>query len=246
MTSVGGMPLEPTLPASTLPPPKPRWRRALGRVGKWLLVAFLAYYVFAVVLLVAYRFVEPPITGVQLERRIEAAVARRKYDPGRTPIALETLPRHVSRAVIAAEDGRFPTHWGYDLEALWDAGREALAGQGMRGGSTITQQLVKNLFGCTCRNPLRKVYDLTLALPAHLILGRDRVLELYLNNAEWGPGIFGIEAAARRHYGTSARSLTRAQAAGLAALLPNPLRRTRRSTSEYRMEILRRMEHRGW
>ncbi|HYD52062.1 MAG TPA: biosynthetic peptidoglycan transglycosylase, partial [Gemmatimonadaceae bacterium] len=115
-----------------------------------------------------------------------------------------------------------------------------------RGASTITQQLVKNLFGCTCRNPVRKVYDLTLALPAHLILGRDRVLELYLNNVEWGPGVFGIDAAARKHYRTSARSLSRTQAAGLAALLPNPLRRTRRTTAEYRAEILRRMDHRGW
>jgi monofunctional glycosyltransferase len=86
----------------------------------------------------------------------------------------------------------------------------------------------------------------TLALPATAILGRERILELYLNTAEWGPGVFGVEAAARHHYGTRARSLTRAQAAGLAALLPNPLRRTTRSTAEYRSEILRRLAYRGW
>ena len=115
-----------------------------------------------------------------------------------------------------------------------------------RGASTITQQLMKNLFGCTCRNPVRKIYDWALTPPAELILGKERILELYLNNVEWGRGVFGIEAGARHHYGTSARGLSRSQAAGMAALLPNPLKRTPRSTPQYRSEILRRMSARGW
>ncbi|CAN5137932.1 hypothetical protein BH23GEM2_BH23GEM2_05630 [soil metagenome] len=105
---------------------------------------------------------------------------------------------------------------------------------------------MKNLFGSTSRNPVRKLYDLGLTVPAEIVLGKERILELYLNNVEWGPGIFGVDEAARHHYGVGARNLSRTQAAGLAALLPNPLRRTPQNTARYRAEILRRMAHRGW
>jgi monofunctional glycosyltransferase len=224
----------------------PRWRRVAIRAARWVALVMVAYYLLAIVLLVVYRWVQPPITGVQLERRIEALLSGRDYAPKRRIVRLESLPRHVSRAVIAAEDGRFYTHRGFDLVEMQRAGQEALAGERPRGASTITQQLVKNLFGCTCRNPVRKLYDLGLTLPAELILGKSRILELYLNQVEWGPGIFGIDAGARHHYGTSARNLTATQSAGMAALLPNPLRRTPRNTGWYREEILRRMRMRGW
>jgi monofunctional biosynthetic peptidoglycan transglycosylase len=150
------------------------------------------------------------------------------------------------RAVVAAEDGRFWTHWGFDFREMRAASTSVLDGELPRGASTITQQLMKNLFGTTSRNPVRKMYDLALTPAAEIILGKERILELYLNNVEWGPGVFGIEEAARHHYGITARSLSRAQAAGLAALLPNPLRRTPKNTAQYRAEILRRMAHRGW
>lgn len=223
-----------------------RGRRIARRVGKTLLAVFVGYYVFAVLLMVLFRFVNPPVTGVQLERRIEARLAGKSYEQQRRFVAYERLPRHVPRAIMAAEDGRFLSHWGYDLAEMRKASTAVFDGELPRGASTITQQLMKNIFGCTCRNPVRKVYDLTLTPAAELILGKERILELYLNNVEWGPGVFGIEAAARHHYGTSARRLSRSQAAGLAALLPNPLRRTPRSTPQYRAEILRRMSHRGW
>ena len=228
------------------PPAKSRGRRALRTLARAVLAVLLGYYVACLVLLVVYRFAAPPITGVQLERRIEAAMEGRRYAMRRRFVPLTSMSPHLGRAVVAAEDGRFWSHWGYDLKEMRAAGKEALGGEGMRGASTITQQLVKNLFGCTCRNPVRKIYDLALALPAHLILGRERVLELYLNTVEWGPGVFGADAAARHHFGRRARDLSRSQAAGLAALLPNPLKRTPRTTGEYREDILRRMESRGW
>lgn len=227
-------------------PPRSRAHRAAVRVTKAVLAVVAAYYVICLVLLAIYRFVAPPITGVQLQRRIEAMVGRRDYRPVQRPVAYERIPRHVAHAVIAAEDGRFWRHWGFDLKEMGAASTEIFDGEMPRGASTITQQLVKNLFGCACRNPVRKFYDLSLTVPAEMILGKERILELYLNNVEWGPGIYGIDAAARHHYGTSARGLSRSQAAGLAALLPNPRRRTTRSTSEYRSEILRRMARRGW
>jgi monofunctional glycosyltransferase len=223
-----------------------RARRIGVRFAKAVLAIVAAYYVVCLLLLVVFRFVSPPMTGVQLQRRLEAMMARREYRPVKRHVAYERLPRHVTHAVIAAEDGRFWKHWGFDLKEMGAASTEIFDGEMPRGASTITQQLMKNLFGCACRNPVRKFYDLSLTVPAEVILGKERILELYLNNVEWGPGVYGIEAAARHHYGTGARGLSRAQAAGLAALLPNPLRRTTRSTSQYRAEILRRMAHRGW
>jgi monofunctional biosynthetic peptidoglycan transglycosylase len=211
-----------------------------------VLAPFVAYYAFALLLLVVYRFVDPPTTGVRIERRIQAWSAEGEYRVRHTPVPIAALPRHVPRAVVAAEDGRFHQHWGFDLGAMRDAGLDAASGGRMRGASTLTQQLVKNLFGCTCRNPVRKLYDYALTPPAELILGKERILELYLNQVEWGDGVFGIEEAARDRYGVPARRLSRTQAAGLAALLPNPRRRTLQSTAQYRREILRRMRFRGW
>jgi monofunctional biosynthetic peptidoglycan transglycosylase len=240
-----GLPVQPPAEEQLAPAPS-RGRRIAKRAARAAAILFVGYYVFSVLLMLAFRFVNPPVTGVQLERRIEAALAGEDHAQERRFVAYERLPRHVPRAIMAAEDGRFLTHWGYDLGEMRKASAAVFDGEIPRGASTITQQLMKNLFGCTCRNPVRKVYDLTLTPAAELILGKERILELYLNNVEWGPGIFGIEAAARHHYGTSARRLSRSQAAGLAALLPNPLARTPGSTPQYRAEILRRMSHRGW
>ncbi|MFL5580536.1 MAG: transglycosylase domain-containing protein [Gemmatimonadaceae bacterium] len=238
----------PPAPSSPPAPPAPRGalRRRGARLSRWALVVLGGYYVVCVALLAVYRFVAPPLTGVQLERRLEAALAGTPYAERKRFVPLARIPKHVVHAVVAAEDGRFWSHWGFDLGQMRDAGVDALKGEGLRGASTIDQQLVKNLFGCTCRNPVRKLYDYALTPPAVLILGKERILELYLNEVEWGPGVFGVDAAARHHYGTGARGLSRAQAAGLAALLPNPLERSPGNTAEYRGQILDRMSFRGW
>jgi monofunctional glycosyltransferase len=215
------------------------------RISLAVVAVLAGYYVLCLLLLVGYRFVNPPTTGVQVQRRVEALVARRDHGRDHSYVAYRDLPAHVPRAVVAAEDGRFWEHGGFDWREMRVAGREAGGGR-IRGASTITQQLMKNLFGTTHPNPVRKVYDWTLTPPAQLILGRERILELYLNNVEWGPGIWGVDAGARHHYGTGATGLSRTQAAGLAALLPGPLRRTPANTGAYRAEILRRMGQRGW
>lgn len=229
----------------------PRRKRSLAWRAVWMAMKlFAAYYVVCVLLLVAYRFVWPPTTGVQIQRRLEARAAGRSYAIERKTVRVGDLPEHVTHAVVAAEDGRFYTHSGFDLVEMRHARNDIVGGGRMRGASTITQQLVKNLFGYTTRNPLlggvRKIYDWTLTPAAELILGKRRILELYLNSAEWGDGVFGVEAAARHRYGKPARGLSRSQAAGLAALLPNPHRRTTQNTGPYRRSILRRMSARGW
>ena len=236
----------PPVPPSSRRPASARLKRTAIRIGKPILAILVGYYALCVALLAVYRFFEPPLTGVQLQRRIESALDRRAYRERKTFVRYARIPEEVTHAVVAAEDGRFWSHWGFDFHEMKAASAGVLDGDLPRGASTITQQLVKNLFGCACRNPIRKINDMVLTLPAEIILGKKRILELYLNNVEWGDATFGVDAAARRHYGVSARNLSRYQAAGLAALLPNPLRRTPENTSEYRAEILRRMEFRGW
>jgi monofunctional glycosyltransferase len=223
-----------------------RARHVAARLARAALLLFAAYYVLALLLMVVFRFVAPPVTGVQLQRRVEAVVTGRDYDVARDYRAMSTMAAHAPRAVVAAEDGRFWDHAGFDLKEMRAAGQEALSGGRVRGASTITQQLMKNLFGCACRNPVRKVYDVALTPAAELILGKDRILELYLNVVEWGDGVYGIEAAAQHHYNVSAARLSRTQAAGLAALLPAPRHRTPANTAGYRASILRRMSQRGW
>lgn len=230
-------------PAEPQPPRRRRVARRLLRAVAW---ALAGYYVLCLVLLVAYCFVPPPVTGVQLQRRLEARVAGRRYAERREYRPMARMSRHLPRAVVAAEDGRFWTHHGFDWFEMRQARHDAAQGGRVRGASTITQQLMKNLFGCACRFPLRKLYDWALTPAAELILGKRRILELYLNQVEWGDGVFGAQAAAVRYYGVGARELSRTQSAGLAALLPNPHRRTVRNTGGYRQEILRRMELRGW
>ena len=116
----------------------------------------------------------------------------------------------------------------------------------MRGASTISQQLVKNLFLTTSRSPVRKLLELTLVFPAEAILSKDRMLEIYLNNIEWGPGVWGAEAAALHHYGKSVSRLSKSEAARLAACIPAPRSRKPAQMNDYSAIILERMRSRGW
>lgn len=225
-------------------------RRPGRRVRRAILVVALlpvAYYLLCVAGLVYLRFLPPVATGVQIQRTVERLVQ------GERPIrdyrwrSSDRIARHLPRAVVAAEDARFFRHRGFDWEELRRARRQADArGQPMRGASTLTQQLIKNLYFTTHRNPVRKAYEWALTPPAEWILGKDRILELYVNVVEFGPGIYGAEAAARHHYGTGSADLSRHQAAGLAAVLPAPLRRRPHNMGWYTSIIQQRMSQLGW
>src|SRR5208337_5249358 len=140
-------------------------------------------------------------------------------------IPLNQLSPDLQHSVIAAEDTRFYHHHGFDWHAIQLAAEEDMEGGRIRGGSTITQQLVKNLFFGTGRSYLRKGAEVTLVPVAEFVLGKQRILELYLNVVEWGPGIYGAESACHYYDRTSARNIGRQQAARLAAILPAPLKR---------------------
>jgi monofunctional glycosyltransferase len=227
--------------------PQPPRRRRLRRALLFVALLPLIYYGLCVVGLVYLRFLPPLTTGVQVQRSVERLIA------GERPVldyrwrSTDQISRHLPRAVVAAEDARFFRHSGFDWEELRRARERAQArGAPMRGASTLTQQLLKNLYFTTHRNPVRKAYEWALTPPAELILGKDRILELYVNVVEFGPGIYGAEAAARHHYGIPAANLTRRQAAGLAAVLPAPLRRTPQRMGSYTETILGRMGQMGW
>lgn len=225
------------------PSPRRPWRRAALVAG----LAPVAFYLLCILGLIYVRFLPPVTTGVQLQRTVERLID--DQDPLRDYRwrPMDEISPGVPRAVVAAEDARFYQHAGFDWKELRSAMDEAeRTGEPMRGASTITQQLVKNLFFTTHRNPLRKAFEWALTPPAEFILGKDRILELYVNVVELGPGIFGAEAASQHYFGVSADRLTRHQSASLAAILPAPLRRRPQAMVRYTSVIEGRMARMGW
>ena len=181
-----------------------------------------------------------------MERRLQAWIHHKPYHERYEFVPLSQISPDFQHAVIAAEDARFYQHHGFDWQAIEIAAEDDMEGGRIRGGSTITQQLVKNLFFGTGRSFLRKGAEFTLVPMAELILGKKRILELYLNEVEWGPGVYGAESACRYYYRISARNIDRERAARLAAILPLPLKRRPERMNHYSELILERMRQMGW
>ena len=197
-------------------------------------------------MLVAARWIDPPTTAVHMQRRVQAWIHNTTYHERYEFVPLGQISRDFQHAVIAAEDARFYQHHGFDWHAIQIAAEDDMEGGRIRGGSTITQQLVKNLFFGTGRSMLRKGAEFTLVPVAELVLGKRRILELYLNVVEWGPGVYGAESASRYWYRTPARYADRQQAARLAAILPLPLKRHPDRMNHYSALIQERMRQVGW
>jgi monofunctional biosynthetic peptidoglycan transglycosylase len=200
----------------------------------------------AALLLVAARWIDPPTTAVHIQRRLQAWIHHKPYRERYTFIPLSQISPDFQHAVIAAEDGRVYQHHGFDWHAIEIDAKEDMEGDRTRGASTITQQLVKNLFFGTGRSILRKGAETTLVPVAEVVLGKQRILEIYLNVVEWGPGIYGAEPACRYWDKTAARNIGREQSARLAAILPAPLKRKPERMNGYSAVILRRMSQMGW
>jgi monofunctional glycosyltransferase len=192
------------------------------------------------------RWINPPTTAVHMQRRVQSWIHHKPYNERYTFVPLSQISPNLQHAVISAEDGRFYQHHGFDWQAIQTDAQEDLEGGRMRGGSTLTQQLVKNLFFGTGRSFLRKGAEASLVPVAELVLGKRRILELYLNVVEWGPGIYGAESACRAYDGVAARNIGREQAARLAAILPAPLKRRPERMNSYSAIILKRMDQTGW
>ena len=204
-------------------PAKPR--SGLSRLGALLLIILVLLIVLPYAIAPIYRFVDP-VSMPMLWRRIAGQRVERIVVP------LNHISPALLLAVIVAEDGSFCHNRGIDLGAIRDAMKQSEDIREARGASTITQQTAKNLFLWEGRSFIRKALELPLALWLNLVLPKRRILEIYLNIAEWGPnGEFGAEAGARWAFGKSARDLNPYQAAALAAILPNPVRRSAKTPS---------------
>lgn len=190
------------------------------------------------------------ITRLRTERPGETALMRQRIREAKQDgkplridqrwIPLSVIPKHAVEAVIVAEDGTFYTHGGFDwYEVQESLERNLNEGRAARGASTITQQLAKNLYLSTSKDPVRKVKEGIITVLLEKSLSKNRILELYLNVIEWGRGIFGIEAASRTYFGRSASDLSLDEAIRLAAVIPSPLRHRPDADSRY---VLRRKE----
>ena len=192
--------------------------RILGRIAKWTTLVSAGFVLLSVGLVLLYGWLGPPPTITMMQRGASGMDVRREW------VKLKDISPHLVRAVLAAEDQRFCTHNGFDLTEIRKAIDEAERGERLRGASTISQQTAKNVFLWNGGGFVRKGFEAWFTLLVEQTWSKPRILEVYLNVAEWGDGLFGAEAAAQARFGVSAKTLTRKQAALLAAVLPSPNR----------------------
>jgi len=188
------------------------------RAAKVILIVSAAWFSVVLLMIVVYRFVNPPFSNLMLLERLGGTRITQKWVP------LEAISPNLHRAVIMSEDGRFCRHWGIDFAEVLSAIRRA-SGRTPRGASTISMQVSKNLFLWPSKSYVRKAIEVPVTFAIELFWPKRRILEVYLNIAEWDQGVFGAEAAARTHFKRSAKRLTSRQAALLAVALPNPITR---------------------
>ncbi|HYG54107.1 MAG TPA: monofunctional biosynthetic peptidoglycan transglycosylase [Burkholderiales bacterium] len=203
------------------------WKAFCYSLGA-LVLAFLGVQLWFYGHVVYWNWFEPSTTAF-MERRRDAGIAITRYW-----VPYDRISRHLKRAVVAAEDARFLDHEGFDWEAIQKAmAKNERRGKVVAGASTISQQLAKNLFLSGERSYVRKAQEAAITWMIEHTMSKRRILELYLNVAEWGEGIFGAEAAARHHFSVPAAALNPEQAAWLAAILPSPRRYERGRETPY-------------
>lgn len=209
-----------------------RWEERLGMGGDnigrrpglirrlWRALLRLAalFFLVSVVLTAVYAWLPPPVTPLMVLRLLDGNWIHKDWE------SYDNISPHLARAIIAAEDAKFCSHRGFDWEAIEKAWERNRQGKRMRGGSTITNQTAKNVFLWPDRTYVRKAIEFYFSGLIELAWSKKRILEVYMNVVEFGPGIYGAEAAARAHFGKPASELTRREAALLAAVLPNPIR----------------------
>ena len=231
--------------ATSLRKKKPRG--LVTTIVSWVVLVLVALYACCALCILGLRWINPPTTSVQMQRRLTAMWRHRPYKKREQFAAIRRIAPNLQHAVIAAEDGRFFQHHGFDWIEMQKVLEDDMQRQRLgRGGSTITQQLVKNLFLTTERSLIRKGAEFALVPVMEAFLTKQRILELYLNVIEWGPGVYGAEAASEFYYHVHASQVTREQAARLTAIIPAPLKRKPAAMNDYTAVILDRMAKTGW
>ena len=211
------MPDKPAKPKRKTPRQKPARKRP-GLLAKLFTLALLIGVGLPLVVVLIYRVVPVPLTPLMVSRAMDGRGIDHRWKP------LSEISPNLVRAVVAAEDSHFCEHMGFDIEAMQKAFENNQKGGRVRGGSTISQQTAKNVFLWEGRSYLRKGLEAYFTVLIEAGWGKRRIMEVYLNSIEWGPGIYGAEAAAQRIFKKPARNLTVTQAARLAAILPSPLK----------------------
>jgi monofunctional biosynthetic peptidoglycan transglycosylase len=186
---------------------------------RWAAIGFTVFFYAPYYLTCLYILADPPFSAHMLRRALTLRSVNYAWRD------LDRISPSLVAQVVAAEDGRYCEHWGVDWDALDAAAGAFAGGRAKGGGSTISMQTAKNLFLWNRPAVLRKPFEIPLAYYMDFVLGKRRLMEIYLNIVEWAPGVYGAEAAARYHFHKSAASLTAQEAAQLAAALPNPKRR---------------------
>ena len=194
----------------------------LSSIIRRLTRALLWFAAGSVLLVLIFRWVPPPGTALMVERKVESWIDGEPIDLQRDWEPWEKISDDLKVAVIAGEDQKFASHWGFDFTAIQAALAHNERGGTIRGASTLSQQVAKNQFLWSGRSWLRKGLEAWFTALIELLWSKERILEVYLNSAEWDEGVFGAQAAARHHFGVDAGKLSRQQASLLAAVLPNP------------------------
>lgn len=195
----------------------------MRKIKSLLFNVLLVLLLLPVMLVGVVKFIDPPIWGWKISRWISPPESYPESSQHEW-VPLSDISRNIQLAVIATEDQTFPTHYGVDFDSLFKVISEAGDNGPSRGASTITQQTAKNVFLFPSHSYIRKAYELYFALLMEAMWGKERILEVYLNVVEFGPGIYGAEAAAQNYFGIPAKRLSARQAARLAVVLPNPYR----------------------
>ena len=205
-------------PEANLPKPS-----LLRRIRLWLWRGLIGVAAFYGVLIVLFSFVPPPINIYQAQEAWRLGGIEKDW------VSWDEIAPVMARSVVAAEDANYCLHWGFDMAAI----REAIEEGGARGASTLSQQVVKNTFLWHGRSYLRKAMEASITPVIEILWSKQRILEVYLNTAEFAEGVFGVQAAAQHHFGVDAADLSALQAARLAAVLPNPKDRSASQPSSF-------------
>lgn len=197
-------------------------RQFFKKCFRYLVLSLIGLMVISVLMTLSLRWINPVGSILMIERKIESWQIKQPISIKREWVDWKDISDYLKLAVIASEDQNFPTHHGFDFDAIQQALQHNAKGGSLRGASTISQQVAKNIFLWSGRSWVRKGIEVWFTAWLEVLLSKERILEIYLNSAEWGEGIFGAEAAAQYYFHVSAKHLTKEQASLLAAVLPNP------------------------
>ena len=217
----------------------------IKKILRWVKKAMLWFFAISILLVIVFKWVPIPFTPLMVIRAVENKWEGKDAVLSHDWVPLEEISPNLQKAVIASEDGNFLNHYGFDFQAMQKAFKNNQKGKRIKGGSTISQQTAKNVFLWQGRSYLRKGLEAYFTVLIELIWGKERIMEVYLNSIEMGKGVYGAEEAAKHWYRKSAVNLTKREAAGIAAILPNPLKYKATNSSSYierrKDKILRNM-----